>query len=166
MGLMRRAGRNGGAGAFALGGESLLRRQRRGRAEVRLARLGGLASLMPRFAGFWLFATLTAIGAPLLGGFIGQFLIFSGSFAAHRIATVLVMASLVLTAAVLLWAAHRVFFGPVRETFSRVRDVTPLDLAYLVPPVVFVLLFGIRPGAVTPMINNGILTIITRLTQG
>ncbi|MBV8444341.1 MAG: NADH-quinone oxidoreductase subunit M [Candidatus Dormibacteraeota bacterium] len=131
-----------------------------------LSQLGGLAAQAPRLAGFWIFAVLTAVGIPLLAGFIGQFLLLAGAFPIHRIATVVVLASTLITTAGFAWIAHRVFFGPARETFTRVRDATAVELAFLLPLVAFVLLFGIRPGAVTPMVTNGILDITTRLVGG
>ena len=71
-----------------------------------------------------------------------------------------------VSAVFLVWTAHRIFFGPVRETLSRVRDVSTLELAYLLPLVALVLLFGIRPGAVTPVLTNGVIQITTRLAGG
>ena len=131
-----------------------------------ISAMGGLAAQVPRLAGIWLFAVLTATGVPLLAGFVAQFLLFTGAFAAHRVATVLVLASLLPAAGALLWAAHRVFFGPARDTFARAHDATALELTYLIPLVGAVLFVGIRPGSLTPVVANGILQITTRLTGG
>ena len=73
--------------------------------------------------------------SPRWPGFTGDFMVFAGSFPEHRIATVLVMASVIVTTGGLLWVANRVFFGPVRDQFVRVRDVTLLDLTVLIPLV-------------------------------
>src|SRR5207244_4702221 len=121
---------------------------------------------LPKLAGFWLFAVLTAAGVPLLGGFVAEFMLFTGAFPAHRIATVIVLATLVVSSGGLLWVAHRVFFGPVRDTFARARDATTLELTYLIPLAAGVLFVGIRPGALTPVISNGIQQITTRLSGG
>jgi NADH-quinone oxidoreductase subunit M len=128
--------------------------------------LGGLAAQLPRLAGFWIFAVFTAVGVPLLGGFVAELLLFTGAFPAHRITTVLVLASLLISTGGLLWVAHRVFFGPARDTFARARDATALELTYLIPMVTGVLFVGIRPGALTPVISNGIQVITTRLAGG
>lgn len=128
--------------------------------------LGGLVAQAPRLAGFWLFAALSVIGIPALAGFTADFMVFAGSFPVHRIATVLVMGTVIVSTAGLLWVAHRVFFGPVRDQFARVRDVTLLDLTVLIPLVAAVLLFGIRAGAVVPIIANGVLEITTRIAGG
>ncbi len=128
--------------------------------------MGGLVTQAPRLAGFWLVAAASIIGIPLLAGFTGDFMVFAGSFPGHRIATLLVMASVIVTTGGLLWVANRVFFGPVRDQFARVRDVTLLDLTVLIPLVAAVLLFGVRAGAVVPVIANGVLEITTRITGG
>ena len=59
--------------------------------------MGGLVAQAPRLAGFWLFAALSVIGIPALAGFTADFMVFSGSFPEHRIATLLVMASVIIT---------------------------------------------------------------------
>ena len=128
--------------------------------------LGGLAGKLPRLTGFGVFAVLSAVGVPLLAGFVAELFVFSGAFPEHRIATVIVMATLVVYTGGLLWVTHRAFFGPLRETFERAKDASTLELTYLIPLVVGVLLFGIRPGSLTPVIGNGIVQITTRLTGG
>lgn len=128
--------------------------------------MGGLVTQAPRLAGFWLFAAGSLIGVPLLAGFTGDFMVFAGSFPEHRIATVIVMGTVIVTTGGLVWVANRVFFGPVRDQFVRVRDVTLLDLTVLIPLLVAVLLFGVRAGAVVPVIANGVLEITTRITGG
>jgi NADH-quinone oxidoreductase subunit M len=128
--------------------------------------LGGLAMQTPRLAGFWMFAVLSLIGVPLLAGFIAEFMVFAGAFPAHRVATVLAMTTIIVTTATLLWTAHRMFFGPLKDTFARARDITALELTYMLPLAAMVVLFGLRPGAVTPVITNGVLQITTRLTGG
>jgi NADH-quinone oxidoreductase subunit M len=137
------------------------------RARTRSIRaLGGLVAQTPRLAGLWMFAVFSVIGVPLLAGFVADLMLFTGSFPAHRIATVLVMATLVITTAGLVWTAHRLFFGPLKESLVRARDVTTLELTYLLPLIAMVLLFGLRPGAVTQLITNGVLQITTRLAGG
>jgi NADH-quinone oxidoreductase subunit M len=126
--------------------------------------MGGLAAQMPRTAVFWMFAVFTVIGVPLLAGFVADLMLFSGAFPAHRVATVLVMVGTLIATGGMLWLAHRIFFGPARENFARARDASVLELTYLLPLAAAVLLFGVRVGAVTPVITNGVLDITAHLT--
>ena len=129
-----------------------------------IRRLGGLAWQAPRLTVLWVFAGLASLGLPLLAGFVAEFEVFTGAFPAHRFLTLVVMASVVITTGYLLWALQRVFFGPAKEAFQRVRDVTTLDLFYLLPLVFFIVLFGVLGGRVIPVIQNGVQTITARLS--
>jgi NADH-quinone oxidoreductase subunit M len=128
-----------------------------------LDRLGGLAAQAPRLGGFWIFACLAALGAPLLAGFSAELMLFTGVFAVHPYATVFVMASTAISTAALIWSAQRVFLGPAREEFARVRDTTALELGYLWPLVVFLVAFGVFAGRVVPVIGAGLTRIAASL---
>jgi len=131
-----------------------------------IRRLGGLAWQAPRLAALWIAGGFTAIGVPLFAGFAAELMLFTGSFAAHRWATLLVMIGMLLNTGVLLWTLQRVFFGPAREAFARVRDATTLELFYLVPLAGVALLLGVFPGRLLPIINNGVLSIVSRINGG
>ncbi|MGH7722807.1 MAG: complex I subunit 4 family protein [Candidatus Dormibacteria bacterium] len=130
---------------------------------VALDRLGGLAAQAPRLGGLWIFACLAALGAPLLAGFSAELMLFTGTFPIHPYATVFVMASTVLSTAALLWSVQRVFLGPVREEFARVRDASALELSYLWPLVIFLIAFGVLAGRVVPVIGTGLTRIAASL---
>jgi NADH-quinone oxidoreductase subunit M len=84
----------------------------------------------------------------------------------HRAATVLVMASTLITATYVVWMLQRVLFGPSREAFARLKDATTLELTYLVPMAIAVLILGVLPGRVLPVINNGVQSVVSRFTGG
>jgi proton-translocating NADH-quinone oxidoreductase chain M len=128
-----------------------------------LDRLGGLAAQAPRLSGFWIFACLAALGAPLLAGFSAELMLFTGTFPIHPYATVFVMASTAVGTAALLWSAQRIFLGPVREEYARVRDASALELTYLWPLVVFLIAFGALAGRVVPVIGTGLTRIVASL---
>jgi NADH:ubiquinone oxidoreductase subunit 4 (subunit M) len=84
-------------------------------------------------------------------------------FSVHPYATVFVMASTAVSTAALIWSAQRVFLGPVREEFARVRDTTALELGYLWPLVIVLVAFGLLAGRVVPVIGTGLLRIAASL---
>jgi NADH-quinone oxidoreductase subunit M len=131
-----------------------------------LDRLGGLAWQMPRFTALWVVGGLTVMGVPFLVGFSGELLVFSGSFPVHPWTTLVVLAGMSLTSGYILWMLQRAFFGPAKETFARVRDAGTLELFYLVPVAGVALLLGVFPGRLLPMINNGVLSIMSRINGG
>jgi NADH-quinone oxidoreductase subunit M len=122
---------------------------------VRISQLGGLAWQAPYLCSFWVLASLAAAGIPLLAGFTGEYLIFTGSFPAHRWATVVVLGGTLVVAGVLLWAAQRVFFGNSEDTFARVRDIGPLELTYLGILVAVIVVVGVLPGHFAGLFQNG-----------
>src|SRR5262245_53943704 len=46
---------------------------------------GGLAKVMPVYAAVFVIATMASIGVPGLNGFVGEFLIFTGTFASDKL---------------------------------------------------------------------------------
>jgi NADH-quinone oxidoreductase subunit M len=130
---------------------------------VPIDRLGGLAAQAPRIGAFWLFACLAALGAPLLAGFSAELMLFTGAFDVHPYATVFIMASTAVSTAALLWSAQRVFMGPLREEYARVRDASALELSYLWPMVIFLIAFGVFAGRVVPVIGTGLTQIAASL---
>jgi NADH-quinone oxidoreductase subunit M len=131
-----------------------------------IARMGGLAWQMPKLAALWVLGGLAVIGLPFLACFVAELMIFTGSFPVHRAATVIVMAGTLITTGYVLWTMQRVFFGPSREAFARLRDATTLELAYLLPLAIAVVILGLLPGRVLPVINNGVQSVVARFTGG
>jgi NADH-quinone oxidoreductase subunit M len=129
-----------------------------------IARLGGLAWQMPKLTGLWVMAGLAMVGVPFLASFVAEFMIVTGSFPVHRVATVVVLASTLATTGYVLWMLERVLFGPSREAFARLRDATTLELACLVPMAIAVLILGVLPGRMLPVINNGVQSVVSRFT--
>lgn len=127
---------------------------------VSVRQLGGLALLAPRLTSYWLVAALCAIGVPLLANFSGFLLLFTGSFAGHRVSTVLVLATVVVSGLALLVAAARVFLGPLRESLQKARDVDHVEQFACALLTAFIVIFGIFPVHFTELIANGASALI------
>jgi NADH-quinone oxidoreductase subunit M len=80
---------------------------------------GGIAHVMPLFGAFFVIATASSIGLPLLNGFVGEFLILLGAFGRSPFYAVIGATGVVLGAVYMLWMVRRVFFGPVRHEVNR-----------------------------------------------
>jgi NADH-quinone oxidoreductase subunit M len=82
---------------------------------------GGLATKFPWLVTMFVITTLSVIGLPMLNGFVGEFLVFSGSMQwslSHVVMyggtfwwTALATSGVILTAAYMLWMIQRVFYG-------------------------------------------------------
>jgi len=111
-----------------------------------IAAFGGLAHVMPVYATFTLIIFLASMGLPLLNGFVGEFLILQGAFAANHLWAYWAVTGVVLGAAYLLWLYQRVFWGKVtHEENKALPDLSARELATLVPLVALCFWIGIYP---------------------
>ena len=111
-----------------------------------IAAFGGLAHVMPVYATFTLIIFLASMGLPLLNGFIGEFMILQGAYAANRVWAYWAISGVVLGAAYLLWLYQRVFWGQVTSEENReLRDLDGRELATLVPLVALCFWIGVYP---------------------
>jgi NADH-quinone oxidoreductase subunit M len=111
-----------------------------------IAAFGGLAHVMPVYATFTLIIFLASMGLPLLNGFVGEFMILQGAFAANRVWAYWAVSGVVLGAAYLLWLYQRVFWGKVtHEENKNLADLNARELATLVPLVVLCFWIGVYP---------------------
>ena len=110
-----------------------------------LNRLGGLSEPMPVFTGLSAILFFASMGLPGLCGFVGEFQVMIGAWkCCWGLATVAILIT-ILTAAYLLWAWQRVYFGtnPATKDFP---DVTPREWAVLLPLVILSIALGVMPG--------------------
>jgi NADH-quinone oxidoreductase subunit M len=111
-----------------------------------IAQFGGLAHVMPIYATFTLIIFLASMGLPLLNGFIGEFLILQGAYAANKLWAYWAVSGVVLGAAYLLWLYQRVFWGEVtHEENKHLVDLNARELATLVPLVALCFWIGLYP---------------------
>jgi NADH-quinone oxidoreductase subunit M len=111
-----------------------------------IAAFGGLAHVLPVYATFTLIIFLASMGLPLLNGFVGEFLILQGAFAANPVWAYWAVSGIVLGAAYLLWLYQRVFWGRVtHEENKGLPDLNARELATLAPLVALCFWIGVYP---------------------
>ena len=105
---------------------------------------GGLATPMPVYATFFLIAVLSSVGLPLLNGFVGEFLVLSGSFQTKAIYGILGASGVIWGACYLLWMYQKVFYGPmVHEKNRALPDIDAREQISLWPVAVMTLVMGV-----------------------
>src|SRR6266496_390672 len=98
-----------------------------------IAQFGGIAHVMPVYATITLIVFLASMGLPLLNGFVGEFMILQGAYAANRVWAYWAVSGIVLGAAYLLWLYQRVFWGKITNEDNRhLVDLNGRELATLV----------------------------------
>ena len=107
---------------------------------------GGLWKRMPVFAAVFLVTLLSSIGLPGLNGFVGEFLILLGAFAANRWAGGAALAGVVLGAVYMLRMYQRVMFGPLTNPANAaLPDLSRREVTIFAPLVGLMLLMGVYP---------------------
>ena len=121
---------------------------------------GGLATPMPRFAAFFLFAALASLGLPLLNGFVGEYLILLGTYIVHWQWAAWAATGVILSACYLLWSYQRVFFGEVTvEKNKSLPDASERERFILATMSIIILWMGIGSAFLTNRTDNATRTI-------
>jgi NADH-quinone oxidoreductase subunit M len=129
-----------------------------------IAAFGGLWKIVPVYSVALLLVMLASAGLPGLNGFVGEFLILVGSFARWPGATAVATSGVVLGALYLLWMYQRVIFGPVTHEENRgLTDLSPRELAVIVPVIALCILMGVYPAPFLSRIEPSVERIVARL---
>jgi NADH-quinone oxidoreductase subunit M len=135
-----------------------------------IARMGGLAAKTPAYAAIFGFFMLASVGLPGLAGFVGEFLVFVGTFAVSPLAAAIAALVMVFGAVYLLWMFQRVAFGPMSDFLRNVghhlSDLTAIEVLTLAPLAALTLIFGLFPGLLLDLIQAPVDTIIAGLSSG
>ncbi len=131
-----------------------------------IADYGGLSHIMPVYAAIFLIMTLSSIGMPGLNGFIGEFFILQGVFAAPGlwIYAALAVIGIVLGAAYMLWLYQRVMFGKLENPLNQaLQDLNIRELATFVPLIILAFWIGIYPAFFTKYLDEPVNAIVERV---
>jgi NADH-quinone oxidoreductase subunit M len=131
-----------------------------------LADYGGLAETMPVYATLFIIAMLSSVGLPGLNGFIGEFLILSGTFQTHPAAAVLAATGVILAAIYLLWLIQKVFYGPMtNEENKHVPEIAWNEIAALVPLIVLMVWIGVHPNTFLKRMSPSVQELVSVVKQ-
>lgn len=129
-----------------------------------IADFGGLAQVMPIFAGIFLFTTFASIGLPGLNGFVGEFMVLIGSFPSLPVLTVIAASGVVLAAIYLLWAYERTFTGvPDKPENRKLLDLSPREISLLAPLVVLMIVLGVYPRLLLDRVQPSTEAVLDRI---
>lgn len=125
---------------------------------------GGLAKVMPVYAGIFLFAAFASAGLPGLSGFIGEIAILVGSYLSFPVLAIVAGSGVILAAIYLLWAYERVFTGPVTNPkLEGLKDLGLREVGIMVPLVVLIVALGVYPKPVMERIEPSTDVILGRI---
>lgn len=132
---------------------------------------GGIATVMPAFATFFMIATLTSIAVPFTSGFAGEFMVLFGSYSSPFLIKVIeygrwfvyIAASGMLFGAIyMLFAYQKIMFGPnLKEENRNLKDLNTREYLVLIPFSILTIILGIN----TEFIVSRIMPSVEKLIQ-
>jgi NADH-quinone oxidoreductase subunit M len=123
---------------------------------------GGLMQRTPLLCGWMSVAMFSSLGLPGLNGFIGEFLIFKGSFAIAASFTAVAALGLLITAIVFMRVIQALFSGPLAERCSAFPDLLRSEKWVVIPVTLLMFAIGIAPQFIFNIFNSTVVQM-TRL---
>ncbi|MFK5880569.1 MAG: NADH-quinone oxidoreductase subunit M [Flavobacteriaceae bacterium] len=140
-----------------------------GRTNTRdVRKLGGLLKVIPFISVMYVIAGLASLGLPGFSGFMAEMQIFVGAFQHpdmfHRVATIITVSAIVITAVYILRVVGMMLMGPVKNSeFENLPKATWYErtgVLLLLIPIVFM---GMTPIWLSDMIRESIQPFIERM---
>ncbi len=124
---------------------------------------GGLAKPMPIYAVLFLIATLASVGLPGTNGFIGEFMVITGTFASTKLGhfsgvqAAGAAIGVILGAVYMLHVVQKMFFGPItRKENQNLPDVSHRELLALAPLAMMIFVIGLFPNVFLAQIKDAV----------
>ena len=111
---------------------------------------GGIARVVPIYAGVTALAFFAGLGLPGFSGFISEALCFIGAFPVFTWITIFATLGIVLNAAYFLWAYQRIFMGELNSKYENLKEINNRELYALIPLALITFFLGVYP---TPMLD-------------
>ncbi len=122
---------------------------------------GGLAKPMPVYATLFVIATLASVGLPGTNGFIGEFMVITGTFASHDLGhfngvqAVGAAIGVILGAIYMLMVVQKMFFGPLTKNENkRLLDISARELVSVAPLAMMIFAIGLFPNVFLSQIKD------------
>ncbi len=111
-----------------------------------IASYGGIVQRMPLYAVAFMVFTMANVGLPGTSGFVGEFLTLVGAFQSNTWVAFFATTGVILSAAYALYLYRRVVFGVIEKSnLKAIADLSPREIATLLPLGLLVLYYGVHP---------------------
>lgn len=107
---------------------------------------GGLVHTMPLYTFIFLFFTMSNIGLPGTGSFVGEFLILAGSFKVNTSATFISATGMVIGGCYSLWLFNRISYGNLKVQYLKgYIDISKREAFIFLPLILGTIVIGLYP---------------------
>jgi NADH-quinone oxidoreductase subunit M len=124
----------------------------------------GLYEPMPLYGGISAIIFFAALGLPGLCGFVGEFMVVLSTWNYDKVFAILAAATVVITAAYVLWTVQRVFFG-TNPAYKDYPDIDLRELLCIIPLVILAVGLGIVPWLVLNWMEPHVTGLVDFLVQ-
>lgn len=129
---------------------------------------GGIAKVVPLYSIALMIAGLSSIGLPGLNGFVGEFLILTGSFKSAALNswwfTIFAATGVIFAAVYILLMYQRVVFGSIKHSkLNDLKDLTKREILVLVPIFLFIIWIGIYPDTFLKISEKSAKTVVDKV---
>ena len=129
-----------------------------------LSEYGGLWVKAPVMGSILLFTSFASLGLPGLNGFVSEFLIVRGAWPIFTGLTAIAMIGLLFTGGYILKGIRAILHGPFNMRWKNISlELTPAELVGMAPLLILMLLTGLWPNWILPMINSTVTTLFAGL---
>ena len=140
-----------------------------GRTHTRMIHeMGGLMKVIPFISVVYMIAGFASLGLPGLSGFVAEMTIFVGAWEHtdlfHRVATIIGISSIVVTAVYILRVVGILLLGPIKDHhFDDLKDATWFEKISTVTLLLAIAGLGIAPLWISNMIIHGVQPVVDKL---
>lgn len=122
-----------------------------------IRKMGGLASVAPKFAVLFMIILFGSLGVPLTNGFIGEFILIKSVYDFNIILGILAGLTMILAAVYLLRFYGKTMFGEGdKELLASVKDISNVEFTVLASLALFVILLGVYPQPILDIANQSL----------
>ena len=123
---------------------------------------GGLVNYLPKYSFLFIVFALAGLGLPGTSGFLGEFLVLTGTFQKNYLVSMLATFGVVLGAAYMLWLTKRVIFGITNNNeIKNLKDINNLEALMLITLAILVILFGFYPSPLMDTLSVSVNNLIS-----
>jgi NADH-quinone oxidoreductase subunit M len=140
-----------------------------GRTHTRMIdKIGGLMKVIPFLSVAYVIGGLASLGLPGFSGFVAEMTIFVGAFQHadifHRVATIIAVSSIVVTAVYILRVVGILLLGPIKnDEFLQLKDAQWHEQLTLVTLIIGIAGIGIAPLWLSDLIGEGLAPVVAKL---
>jgi len=126
---------------------------------------GGLWVKAPVYGAVLIFTSMASLGLPGLNGFVSEFMVVRGSWPVYTVLTAISMIGLLFTGSYILKGIRAVLQGPFNLHWRDYHlEIEPRELIAMAPLMVLMLVTGLVPNWILPVINDSITRILSGLS--